>query len=129
MAGGKGLDEDFNGAWGVCGCTETASDGGVGTIAGSMGVGSSRKWRKMVAAAGWGSVSEVPVKPSGTGMGLANVGSVEMAWIRKRFEPVSVQDCAVSDEHCRNEISGKRTRVANGSQSLVGASCSELLVV
>ena len=33
----------------------------VGTIAGLMAVGSSRRWRKIVEAAGWGSVRLVPV--------------------------------------------------------------------
>jgi len=110
---------------GVCGCADAVSDGGVGTIAGSIGVGSSRRWRKMVAALGWGSVSEAPVKPSGTGTGLAKVGSMEIDWIRNRFEPVSAQDWLVSEGHCSRVSSGRRTRVTRGSQSLVGASaCS-----
>ena len=93
-------------------------------MAGSMGPGSSRRWRKMVAAVGWGNVSVLPVKPSGTGIGFAKVGSVEMAWMRKRLEPVMVQDCVVSAGHCSCAIWGRRTSVARGSQSLVGDSCS-----
>jgi len=78
----------------------------------------------MVAAEGWGSERVVPVKPSGTGMELEKVGSVEMDWMRKRLEPVRVQDCVVSVGHCSRVRSGKRTRVARGSQSLVGGSGS-----
>ena len=119
----------MRGEWGLWGCREAVSDGGMGTMAGSMGVGSSRRRRKMVAAVGWGSVSEVPVKPSGTGMGLAKVGSVEMDWIRKRFEPVRVQGWEASDGHCTSVMSGRRTRVAKGSQSLVGAFCWGVMAV
>ena len=99
--------------------------GGVGRLAGSIGPGSSRRCRKMVAAVGWGSVRVLPVKPSGTGMGFAKVGSVEMAWMRKRLEPVRVQDCVGSTGHCSCVICGRRTSVASGSQSLVGDSCSD----
>ena len=78
----------------------------------------------MVAAEGCGSERVVPVKPSGTGMGLAKVGSMEMDWMRKRFEPVRVHGCVVSEGHCSRVRSGRRTRVTRGSQSLVGGSGS-----
>jgi len=76
VAGGRGLVMGFDlGMW----ARASAEDaGGVGMMAGSMGLGSSRRWRKMVAAEGLGSERVAPVKPSGTGMGLAKVGSMEM---------------------------------------------------
>jgi len=76
VAGGRGLVVGFGlGMW----VRATVVDvGGVGMMAGSIGLGSSRRWRKMVAAEGRGSERVAPVKPSGTGMGLAKVGSIEM---------------------------------------------------
>ena len=119
VAGGKGLAVGFaRGMW----ARAIADAGGVGRMAGSMGLGSSRRWRKMVAAEGRGSERVAPVKPSGTGMGLTKVGSMEMDWMRKRLEPVRVQSCVGSEGHCRNVRSGWRTRVARGSQSLEGGS-------
>jgi hypothetical protein len=68
-------------------------------MAESMLVGSSRSLRKRVAAEGWGTVREVPVKPSGTGWGLSKAGLVETSWRRKRLLPVTVQGWATSVGH------------------------------
>ena len=67
-------------------------------------------------------MSVLPVKPSGTGMGLVKVGSREMAAMRKRLEPVSVQGCVGSVGQVSWVSVGRRTSVTSGSQLLLGGS-------
>src|SRR5258706_444338 len=89
----------------------------ISKVVGLITAGLSRSFTYSGPAAGCGTGSADPKKPSGTSTGWLNPGSLDTESTRKRLVPESLHASSGVAGHARFISTGRRTRVPRGCQS------------